>query len=239
MKRLICLLGIISMISLALPGCAWFKNAGNSSSEMASQAHFGRAIALKDAGRPEMAAEQLQAALKIDPDMYHAYYQLGMIYLDNKQPQIARQVWTTGVQRASVGPDRSDYPRVRAVAEMRAALAGLDSARLVNAAENVMAEQQAKQVVIEEAVVVETSKKDSIGKYAVLFSSNLKKASATGDVRLLKSKGWDATVKTAKLRGKTWYRVWAACCTGKAEALKNKAKITKATGRRGLEAMVP
>ena len=199
---------------------------------MAAQAHYGRAMALKDAGNAEQAAEQLQSALNSDPDMYHAYYQLGLIYKDNNKPDVARQIWTTGIQRASVGPERSDYPRVRAVAEMRAAIAGLESAA---AAEKLMEQQQAKQVVMEQAVVA----KQLSGKYAVLFSSNLKKGSASGDVRLLKSKGWEATIKTVKMRGKTWHRVWAACCTGKAEALKNKAKISKATGRRGLEVMIP
>lgn len=242
MKRLTCLIVIISLTWLALPGCAWFQNATKTPPEVTAQAYYGKAMAMRDAGRPEMAAENLQAALNLDPDMYHAYYQLGLIYRENKQPQVARQVWSTGIQRASLGPDRPDYPRVRAAAEMRAAMAGLDSASLVVAAEKVMADQKAKEVVITETVVKpapkEPVKKDS-GKYAVLFSSNLKKVSASGDVRLLKAKGWEATVKTVKMRGKTWYRVWAACCTGRAEALQNKAKISKATGRRGLEVMVP
>ncbi len=237
MKRRIVHIAVVALISLVMYGCAGVGNGGGYSSEMAAQAHFGRAMALKDAGNAEQAAEQLQSALNSDPDMYHAYYQLGLIYKDNNKPEVARQVWTTGIQRASVGPERSDYPRVRAVAEMRAAIAGLDS---VAAAEQVMEQQQAKQVMAEEAVVAkQLSAKQSGGKYAVLFSSNLKKASADGDVRLLKSKGWEATIKTVKLRGKTWHRVWAACCTNKAEALKNKAKISKATGRRGLEVMIP
>jgi len=215
---------------LGLVGCAGKEAPAVAGPDDAKAlAHYDKALTMKAANEADAAARELQRALQADPDLYQAYYQLGLIYQDSGQPEVARRVWQTGVGRATVGPERPDYPRERAVAEMRAALAGLEAAPP-------LIEAPPAQSPLPPPVAAPTAEPAAAtgGQWAVLFSSNLKKVSADGDVSLLKAKGFSASVKKVKLKGKTWLRVVAACCTSKDQARENLRKIQQATGRKGL-----
>jgi hypothetical protein len=57
------------------------------------------------------------------------------------------------------------------------------------------------------------------GDFAVLISSNLRKANALYDLKRVTTRGLKGSITTRRDRkGRTWHRVWVGCCTSKAEA---------------------
>lgn len=109
-------------------GCAGGQQAAGVDPALAAQAHLGRALATKAAGNLTGAADELALAVKTDPNNYFAWYQLGQTYRELGQDPKARLAWQQGLAAAVAGPDRADYPRLRAEAQMRAGLAGLEAA---------------------------------------------------------------------------------------------------------------
>lgn len=202
--------------------------------KLAAYAPYNRAMSLRAEGQLEAAAEQLRQALKADPYLYPAYYHLGLAFQALGRPREAKLVWRQGIEAARRGPDRPDYERTRAVAEMSAALAGLEATeRLTRAATPPPASPPpAKRPAAKQtARVVPRPAKRVTGRYAVLFSSNRKEVHARADVLRLKRRGYQAEMRVHKdRRGRRWYRVWVGCCTSRARALRLAAELR----RRGL-----
>jgi cell division septation protein DedD len=155
--------------------------------------------------------------------MYQAYYQLGLVYKDLKQPELARQAWEYGLEEARKSPDRPEYPKEQAIAEMQAALTGLESrpkeTPLEPEPKKSKPEHQMKKTV-------------ESGAYAVLFSSNLKESNARKDFIRLKSMGYETMIKQHKdSKGRIWHRVWVGCCQTRDKAL----RLARSMRKKGLK----
>jgi tetratricopeptide (TPR) repeat protein len=168
-------------------------------------------MAFRADGQLDKAQSELELAIKIDPNMYQAYYQLGLIYKEQGQDFLAAEIWKRGLEKARTGPEREDYPRQRAIAQMDAALTGLR-------ADSQAAPAPGAQTRTGAAPSRTGSAAPGRGRYAVLYSSNLNPSYAQRDRAILASQGFAAEVKTARVKGRTWHRVWAGCCTNRAGA---------------------
>lgn len=201
---------------LALTGCA--AQQGMQGDQAVGRAHYNRAMAFGQSRQLDRAAQELELAVKADPGMYFSYYQLGLVYEAQGRKEAARQTWERGLRVAKAGPDREEYSRPQAIAEMESALV-----RIEPQAEPPLPPPMAQAPLPTyqppppkpkaKAKASSTAKKSKAGAgsgYAVLVSSNQQKASAQGDVKKLKAKGYGAKVVTHKDKaGKTWYRVVA------------------------------
>ena len=184
------------------------------------------------------AAKELQKALKLDPYLYPAYYHLGLAYLGLGQAEEAKLVWRQGIEAARRGPDRPDYERTRAVAEMSAALAGLEATERLTRARKPPSPPRRKPAAQRGSRTGSSSSRRITGRYAVLFSSNLKEVHARADVLRLKRRGYRAEIRRHRdRRGRRWYRVWVGCCTSRARALRLAAELRRRRLGRGLMVM--
>ena len=184
----------------------------------AAQAHWEAALDLKAKGRLEEAAARLEQALVLDPNLYHGYYQLGLIRQELGQEDQARQIWMRGLSMARTGPDRADYPRQRAIGQLEAALTSLGPPPAL-APPPAKGKTKAKTA---------SRSGPASGGYAVLFSSNLKKSNAFKDKTRLNAKGHQVTIRLHKdAKGRVWHRVWVGCCTSRAAALKLAATMAR------------
>lgn len=217
------LMAVVVSAAWLLAACAGYVPQGG---EEVGKAHYQRHLSFRAQNQLDKAALELELAVKADPQMYHAYYQLGMIYQSLGQTEKARVAWERGLAEAKSGPDRGDYSRVKAQAEMESALASLDPLPPLmpptpaytppppRPAAKTKPKSPSRGIKIPSGSVT--------GPYAVLVSSNMKQSSAAADQKRLASHGYPASVTTYKdKKGKTWYRVWAGCCSGhdKAKAL--------------------
>jgi tetratricopeptide (TPR) repeat protein len=219
----------------ASPGCAWIKSltGGERPPAVACYGPYNQAMALRAEGELPRAAAKLEEALQADPHLYPAYYHLGLVRLDMGQEELARQAWTRGVEAARQGPDRPDYDRRRAVAEMTAALAGLAQRRERRPAPAGQAPQGAGEPAAQPAAPPPS------GQWAVLFSSNLEPRHAMQDRERLEKLGFSVNVRPHQLGGRTWHRVWAGCCTGREQARALKSRLAAQAGGRDLAVMRP
>jgi tetratricopeptide (TPR) repeat protein len=208
------LLAALSVVS----SCATMKEwvVGKDKKEVA-RSYYDRAMGYMDTRQYTQAEEDLRRAITEDPDMYQAYYQLGLAYRAQNKEKEAREVWTMGVGRAQRGPERLDYPRSRALAEMLAALEGKKAA--VQKVPTPMTPPPPRPAPTPRPAPKPTITQSRpanapMGDYAVLVSSNLKRYHALADQKRLEDKGYSTKVTSFKdKRGRTWYRVWAGCCT--------------------------
>lgn len=213
--RTIWLFLALSVLALT-PACAWLSPGGvGKQTALTGYQHFNMAMSYRAEGQMELAAAELEKALEADNYNYAAWYHLGLAYKDLGKTDSARQTWEKGIVTARKGPVRSDYDRSRAIAEMTAALAGLNGRG--SAGNPAPPSKKAKTKYKSKAKAAKQSAPRT-GSYAVLYSSNLNLRNAQSDRTKLISLGYQATVKTHNLKGKVWHRVWVGCCTGYAQA---------------------
>jgi tetratricopeptide (TPR) repeat protein len=230
-------LGLITaLLLLALaPACAWLSPGGvGKQTALIGYQHFNAGMSYRADGQLALAASELEKALAADQYNYAAWYHLGLAYKDLGQTDKARLTWEKGIVAARKGPVRLDYDRSRAVAEMTAALAGLNGRGArgkTPAAPSARAKKGAK------AKPGKGSAASATGPYAVLYSSNLELRNAQSDRAKLTRLGYAAMVKTHQLKGKTWHRVWVGCCSGYARAKGVMAALRKRGIGRGLVVM--
>lgn len=228
----------LAAAALALSGCAAFDRiAGKEDPIKLSAAYYDRAMTFMQARRYPQATTDLQRAIMTDPNMYQAYYQLGLAYKAQGQAKHARQAWVSGLDKAQHGPERKDYPRAKAIAELRAALAGHEGGAVAEPASP--AAPPKPPVRTTTAPPPKKMPPSYSGMWAVLYSSNLKIASAQADVRRLKAKGIKAMVKTRQLKGRTWHRVWVDCCTSYTAARKRARQLNAQGIAKGAVVMRP
>ncbi len=230
-------LGIISaLLVLALtPACAWLSPGGvGKQTALTGYQHFNAAMSYRAEGQLALAASALEKALAADQYNYAAWYHLGLAYRDLGQIDKARQTWEKGIMTARKGPVRLDYDRSRAVAEMTAALAGLDGRG--HAGKPISTRVKAKTGTKGKAKTAKGSS-SATGPYAVLYSSSLNPRYAKSDRDKLARLGYPATVKTHNLGGKAWHRVWVGCCSGYSHAKGVMAALRKRGIGRGLVIM--
>lgn len=216
-KSALCLPVAALALVLALAGCA--SQQGMQGDQAVGRAHYNRAMAFGQSRQLDRAAQELELAIKADPGMYFSYYQLGLVYEAQGRKEAARQTWERGLKVAKSGPDREDYSRPQAIAEMESALVRIEPQPelppppIAQAPLPTYQPPPPKPKAKSKAKAASTAKKSSAkagSGYAVLVSSNQQKASALGDVKKLKAKGYGAKVVTYKDKaGKTWYRVVA------------------------------
>lgn len=215
------LVGMLVLSALFLPACATIKEwvGPDPTKELTTDSaprHWERAMEYRKAGDLAKSARELELAVRADPDMYHAWYMLGLTYKALGDKRRARAVWQLGAIRAENGPERKDYPRLKALAQIRAGLmslsppAGRQLRRPKPTAKQRKAAAKARAKTRRSAA--------SGGGWAVLFSSNLRPTNARSDLARLKRLGYRASIKVHRLRGKKWYRVWVGCCTSRAKA---------------------
>jgi cell division septation protein DedD len=226
---------LLSLVMLmTLSACSWMKFWDTDEEppvpKPSPAKHWEQSMAYKRAGDLNNAAISMENAIKADPNMYQAYYQLGRIYYDMGQKDQARRVWRVGLARAKGGPDRRDYPRQRAMAEMQAALAAVQPKPMPKPVTPAPAPQPKTVVVPQPAPMakpkpapVEPMQTD--GDFAVLYSSNLNKSYAQRDVTKLKGMGLLAEVRSAVVKGRTFHRVLVGCCTTKMDAEATQGKL--------------
>lgn len=211
--RLAACLALTMALLLALTGCA--AQQGMQGDQAVGRAHYNRAMAFGQSRQLDRAAQELELAIKADPGMYFSYYQLGLVYEAQGRKEAARQTWERGLRVAKGGPDREDYSRPQAIAEMESALLRIEPQPELpppSIAQAPLPTYQPPPPKPRAKSRYGSSAKKSKAKagsgYAVLVSSNQQKASAQGDVKKLKAKGYSAKVVTYKDKaGKTWYRV--------------------------------
>jgi tetratricopeptide (TPR) repeat protein len=224
---------VLALALAASPGCAWLKSltGADQPPPAACYGPYNQAMVLRAEGHPAQAAAKLEEALAADPNLYPAYYHLGLAYLDLGQEDKARQAWSRGATAARQGPDRPDYDRQRAVAEMTAALAGL--------AQRGAPDQAPPRKPESAQAASPESERGPGGDWAVLFSSNLEPRHAMQDQRRLEKMGYAVTVRPHQLGGRTWHRVWVGCCTSREEARGLKARLSGRAGGADLAVMRP
>ncbi len=214
---LICL-----VLFFMLPSCTWLSTlSGGGPAPEQARLHWNLGLVHRADGQLQQAARELKAALDLDPEMYQAYYQLGRIYQALGREDEARAAWEAGLERARQGPERSDYPRLTALAQMQSALAGLEKP-----APAPRQEQKARKTT--------RARRPRPGPYAVLFSSNLEIKYARSDATKLTNLGYPVMVRTARVRGRRFHRVWVGCCTTLAGA----RALARRMRKRGLKSQL-
>lgn len=214
------LIGALLAVMLGLSSCSTVSDMFTSrSKDEVARSYYDRAMGYMDTRKYSQAVDDLRRAITNDPDMYQAYYQLGLAYRALGDETNARDAWTMGVGRAQRGPERLDYPRSRALAEMMAALEG--KAPTIPKATPPMTPPPPRpapsppppRAAAPRPSVTHAAAAPS-GPYAVLVSSNLKRYNAMNDLNRLKAKGYSTKLTSAKDKsGRTWHRVWVGCCT--------------------------
>ncbi|MFZ5584495.1 MAG: SPOR domain-containing protein [Thermodesulfobacteriota bacterium] len=218
-------------------GCAMPQ--GPQGDEAVGRAHYNRAMAFGQAHQLDKAARELELAVQSDPGLYYGYHQLGLVYEAMGRKAEAVRVWQQGLSVAKSGPERAEYPRAQAVAEMQSAVARVTAPPPppAMAPPPIPVQSPALAAGPKPAPKVKTSSlgasrasasaKPAKHGYAVLFSSNAKKASAESDVKKLKAKGYAATLSTHQAKGKTWHRVVVGCCGDEKKARALAAELKK------------
>lgn len=223
--RAVGLAGVLASLML-FSACASFcefvgaePSAPDATTAASAGQHWDKAMQYRAQGKLEQATAELEQAIKADPNMYHAYYQLGITYTMLGQREKARRVWEQGISKARKGPDRKDYSKEKAIGQMQVALAGMEG--------RAPATRVSKPT--------DKTKPGGItGPYAVLFSSNLNPKYAKADQRRLTRLGYPVNIKVHRLRGKTWHRVWVGCCSGYDRA----KQMASAMRKRGLKSQL-
>jgi tetratricopeptide (TPR) repeat protein len=217
---------ISALLVMALPpACAWLSPGGvGKQTALSGYQHFNMAMSYRAEGQMEMAAAELEKALAADQYNYAAWYHLGLAYKDLGKTDSARQTWEKGIVTARRGPVRADYDRSRAVAEMTAALAGLNGRGPIG--RPLAPPPKAKTKYKSKSKAAKRSAPRT-GAYAVLYSSNLNPRNARQDRAKLIRLGYPAVVKAHNLGGKVWHRVWVGCCTGYTQARGTMAALRK------------
>ncbi|KIX12042.1 SPOR domain-containing protein [Dethiosulfatarculus sandiegensis] len=220
-------LALVFCLLAFLPACAtvsgWFGDTDPAPEESLALKHWNQGLQFRAEGQLESAAAELERAIKADRSMYQAYYQLGLVYKDLNQPDLARQAWQYGLEEARKSPDRPEYPKEQAIAEMQAALTGLEHRPVETPIEPKPAPPKPGPKV---------KKPVKAGNYAVLYSSNLKESNARKDFIRLKSMGYETMIKQHKdSKGRTWHRVWAGCCQSRDKAL----RLARSMRKKGLK----
>ncbi len=224
--NLIPILACLALL-LLLPSCAWLSSlAGNRPGPDQARLHWNLGLTHRAEGQLQEAARELKAALDLDPDMYQAYYQLGLVYQALGRKEQARATWEAGLERARQGPERGDYPRLTALAQIQSALAGL--------AEPAPAPRRGQK-----AGKPPRRPPPRPGPYAVLFSSNLEIRYARSDATKLTNLGYPVMVRTARVRGRRFHRVWVGCCTTLARARALARRLHQRGIKRRLTVMRP
>lgn len=199
---------------LFLPSCAYLQELSQEErgQPRASNApkYWEQAMAYRQAGDLPAAAQELEKAVRADPEMYHAYYMLGLIYRNLGLTEKAKKTWERGVDKARVGLERKDYPRERALAQMRAGLAGLTPPPEPS-------QVQSRELKPRPPAAPSAAKPRS-GEWAVLYSSNLEARHAARDKARLDAMGLETMLQTVWLKKKKWHRVWVGCCGSRAQA---------------------
>jgi tetratricopeptide (TPR) repeat protein len=219
---------ILALLALALmPACAWLSPGGvGKQTALSGYQHFNMAMSYRAEGQMDLAAAELEKALAADQYNYAAWYHLGLAYKDLGKVDSARQTWEKGIVTARKGPMRADYDRSRAVAEMTAALAGLNGrgrlGRQISPPPKARAKKKSKSK-------TKSAKRSArrTGPYAVLYSSNLNPRNARSDRAKLIRMGYQAKITTHNIRGKKWHRVWVGCCSGYSQARGTMAALRK------------
>ncbi|MFH1059235.1 MAG: SPOR domain-containing protein [Pseudomonadota bacterium] len=219
-------------------GCAIPQ--GPQGDEAVGRVHYNRAMAFGQAHQLDKAARELELAVQSDPGLYYAYHQLGLVYEAMGRKAEAVRTWQQGLTVAKAGPERGEYPRAQAVAEMQSAVARLTAPPPpppMLAPPPTPVQSPALAAGPKPAPRVKTSpvgaSRDSASSkgakhgYAVLYSSNSKRASAQSDVKKLKARGYSASLSTHKAKGKTWHRVVVGCCGDEKKARALAAELKK------------
>jgi len=210
---------------LLLPSCAWLRSlSGAGPGPDQAQLHWNLGLTHRAEGQLEEAARELKAALDLDPDMYQAYYQLGLVYQALGDRDQARATWEAGLERARLGPERSDYPRLTALAQIQSALAALDQPAAPGPKRRAKRTRRPRR----------SGKPSPAGAYAVLYSSNLEIKYARSDATRLTNLGYPVMVRTARVRGRKFHRVWVGCCTTLARA----RALARRMRKRGLKSQL-
>jgi tetratricopeptide (TPR) repeat protein len=224
--RILCIFSALLILALT-PACAWLSPGGvGKQTALTGYQHFNMAMSYRAEGQMDMAAAELEKALAADKYNYAAWYHLGLAYKDLGKIDSARQTWEKGIVTARRGPIRSDYDRSRAIAEMTAALAGLNGRGPIGRPLAPPPKARAKTKYKSKAKAARRTAPRT-GSYAVLYSSNLNPRNASKDRDKLIRLGYQAIVKTHNLRGKVWHRVWVGCCTGYTQARGTMAALRK------------
>jgi cell division septation protein DedD len=221
------------ILVLALAGCATPQ--GLPGDTDVGRAHYNRAMAFGQSHQLDRAAQELELAIKADPGMYFSYYQLGLVYESQGRKEAARLIWERGLKVAKTGPDRPDYSRPQAIAEMESALVRIEpqselppSPTMVERPLPTYQSSGPKPKAKSKSSYHAKSKSTASHGYAVLISSNQKKASAQADVSRLKAKGYSAKIASHKDKhGKTWYQVLAGGGSSKDKAQSLAAALKK------------
>jgi tetratricopeptide (TPR) repeat protein len=187
---------------------------------LSASQHWDKAMEYRAKGNLSQAAAELEQAIKSDPNMYHAYYQLGVTYRMLGEMDKAKDIWQKGISQARTGPDRPDYPKNKAIGQMQAALSALKTQAV--SAPAYKAPSKAKP-----AAPSKVKPGRLTGPYAVLFSSSLNLKYARADQARLSKLGYQALIKEHKLKGKIWHRVWVGCCSGFDKAKQQAAAMRK------------
>ena len=226
--RIIGWLGVLACLGL-FSACAGYNEfvgaappgpAGGAA--LSATQHWDKAMEYRAKGNLRQAATELEQAIKADPNMYHAYYQLGVTYRMLGEMDKARDIWQKGISLASAGPERTDYPKSKAIGQMQAALSALQSP-----AAAASAEKPFKATSIQAKAPGKVKPGSLTGPYAVLFSSSLNPKYAKADQARLAKLGYQATIKEHKIKGKSWHRVWVGCCSGHDKAKQMAAEMRK------------
>lgn len=226
---------LIAALAVTLGACSTVNYLqGEEDPAKLAGAYYKRALGFMQTKQYPQAITDLQRAIMADPDIYQAYYQLGLAYKAQGRVKHAMQAWSAGLSKAQRAEEREDYSRPRAIAEFRAALA--TTVLKAKAARRAVAAQAA--MLPAKAPAPPAMAKYS-GMWAVLYSSNLKRSSAAGDVVKLGKRGIKAMVKPHASGGVTWYRVWVGCCTSYTVARKRARQLNALGVTQGAAAMKP
>lgn len=218
---------LLALLILAFtPACAWLSPGGvGKQTALSGYQHFNMAMSYKAEGQMDLAAAELEKAIAADQYNYAAWYHLGLAYKDLGKIDSARQTWEKGIVTARKGPMRADYDRSRAVAEMTAALAGLNG-RGIGRPMSPPPKAGYKPKSKARAKAAKRSARWT-GPYAVLYSSNLNPRYAKSDRAKLIRMGYQAKITTHNIGGKKWHRVWVGCCSGYSRARGTMAALRK------------
>lgn len=229
---------MLALLVLALmPACAWLSPGGvGKQTALSGYQHFNMAMSYKAEGQMDLAAAELEKALASDQYNYAAWYHLGLAYKDLGKIDAARQTWEKGIVTARKGPIRMDYDRSRAVAEMTAALAGLNGRGRTGQPMSPPPKAGHKPKSKTKATATKRSARRT-GPYAVLYSSNLNPKNASSDRAKLIRMGYQVKITTHNIGGKKWHRVWVGCCSGYTQAKGTMAALRKRGVGRGLVIM--
>ena len=235
--RKLALTSLLVLLVGLLASCSWFKSGPKPATPQPPSAaeHWESAMTYKKAGNFAMAAVELERAIRIDPNMYQAYYNLGMVYADMGQNMQAMRVWRAGLEKARTGPDRLDYPRAKAISEIQTARAALQDKMIAQTKPKPLPTPKIEPAPVAPKPLTPVpapappaaAPKQPKGKYGVLYASYKRKATAAKVVNKLKARDLPASVRQAKVKGKRYYRAVVGCCTTRTNAKKILRRMQK------------